>query len=102
MTTVSTLPGFAIDRVRTHDGDVSFRFGQRGTNLWYAAGKNWVKDSTQLLGFAPIRMVATALVGGGALLLLRQLARTSANVANQYWRVAAGLFLLTFSARRRP
>ncbi|MCA9249706.1 MAG: glycosyltransferase family 39 protein [Phycisphaerales bacterium] len=100
MTTVSTLPGFAIDRVRITMEMYPFA-SVNALNLWYAAGKNWVKDSTQLLGFAPIRMVATALVGGGALLLLRQLARTSANVANQYWRVAAGLFLLTFFCSTR-
>ncbi|GJM26906.1 MAG: hypothetical protein DHS20C16_33210 [Phycisphaerae bacterium] len=70
-------------------------------NLWYTLGQNWVDDSTLLGNFVSIRVVAIALVAGGAASLLWQMIRSKGRVANQYWRVAAGLFLLTFFCSTR-
>ncbi len=98
--TMSNLTGCALDRVRITMEMYPFA-SVNALNLWYAAGKNWVEDSTLVWGFVSIRTLAITLVGGGALLLIRQLLRKTSEPAHQFWRMAAGLYLLTFFCSTR-
>ncbi len=90
----------ALERVRTTMELYPFAT-VNALNLWYASGKNWVDDSTLLLGLVSIRAVSITLVVGGFVFLIGHLTRGGDERKHDYWRVAAGLFLLTYFCSSR-
>jgi predicted membrane-bound dolichyl-phosphate-mannose-protein mannosyltransferase len=94
------LFAFALERVRVTMELYPYA-SVNALNLWYAAGQNWVNDSTLLWGIVRIRTVAVTLVIGGVALLMGQSIRAGGKIAHHYWRVAAGLYLLTFFCSTR-
>ncbi len=91
---------FTLDRIRI-TMDMYPYASVNALNLWYAAGQNWIDDSTLIWGIVRIRVVGIVCVSGGAALMLWQLLRSGGEFARQYWRVAAGLFMLTFFCSTR-